>query len=126
MPDELPVEHDRLSVTVTAEEPLTVVTVAGDVDLAVTAHLRAGFDRALEGGPRALVADFSAVPFCDSSGLTALVETHKRAEAAGAAFVVVTRQRALLRPLSLLGLDSVLTVRPTLEEARALISDGSR
>ena len=107
-----------LSVSVTATGADTVVIVAGEIDLAVSESLRRGLEEELRLGPPALIADLTEVSFCDSSGFTALVQIRGQAEDAGIPFILVTRERALLRPLALLGLDSVFNVHPTLDSAR--------
>lgn len=107
-----------LDISVTASGTDTVVTVSGEIDLAVSADLRRAMEEELLFTPAALIADLSTVSFCDSSGFTALVQVRTKAEEAGVPFVIVTRERALLRPMSLLGLDAVFTVHPTLDSAR--------
>lgn len=107
-----------LDISVTASGTDTVVTVSGEIDLAVSADLRRAMEEELLFTPAALIADLSTVSFCDSSGFTALVQVRAKAEEAGVPFVIVTRERALLRPMSLLGLDAVFTVHPTLDSAR--------
>jgi anti-sigma B factor antagonist len=106
------------AVAVTATDADTVVTVAGEIDLTVSESLRRSMEEELRLGPAALIADLTEVSFCDSSGFTALVQVRAQAEEAGILFILVTRERALLRPLALLGLDSVFNVHPTLDSAR--------
>ncbi|EMD24231.1 STAS domain-containing protein [Amycolatopsis azurea] len=107
-----------LDISVTTSSADTVVTVSGEIDLAVSDGLRKALEEELRFTPAALIADLSAVTFCDSSGFTALVQIRTQAEKAGVPFVLVTQERALLRPMSLLGLDSVFNVHPTLDSAR--------
>lgn len=107
-----------LAVTVTATDADTVVTVAGEIDLAVAESLRHSLEEELRLGPSALIADLTGVSFCDSSGFTALIQILAEAQDAGIPFILVTRERALLRPLALLGLDAVFIVHPTLASAR--------
>ncbi|MBB5857428.1 STAS domain-containing protein [Amycolatopsis umgeniensis] len=107
-----------LDISVTASGADTVVTVSGEIDLAVSDRLRRALEEELRFTPAALVADLSAVTFCDSSGFTALVQIRAKAEEAGIPFILVTQERALLRPMSLLGLDAVFNVHPTLDSAR--------
>ena len=107
-----------LDVSVTASDVDTVVTVSGEIDLAVSDGVRQSLEDELRFAPPALIADLSEVSFCDSSGFTALVQTRAKAEEAGIPFVLVTQERALLRPMSLLGLDAVFNVHPTVASAR--------
>lgn len=107
----------ELTTTATA----TVVKVAGEVDAAVSGRLTEELTTAVDAG-LPVVADLSGVTFCDSTGLTALIHTHRSAEAAGTKFVIATEQRAVLRPLSLLGLTELLEIHPDVETARAAVA----
>jgi anti-sigma B factor antagonist len=99
----------------------TVLTVAGEVDAAVSGELTDRLAAAVGTGAPVIV-DFSGVTFCDSTGLTALIHAHRAAEAAGTPFAIVTEQRAVLRPITLLGLGALLRIHPTVEAARAALA----
>ncbi|EME60869.1 STAS domain-containing protein [Amycolatopsis decaplanina] len=107
-----------LDISITASATDTVVTVSGEIDLGVSDDLRRALDEELRFTPAALIADLSAISFCDSSGFTVLVQIRTKAEEAGVPFIIVTQERALLRPMALLGLDAVFIVHPTLDSAR--------
>ena len=85
------------AVAVTSTDRETLLSGAGEIDSAVSEDLRTRLTTAVEAGKPVLL-DLSAVTFCDSSGLTALIHGHTTAEAAGTEFVLVTAQRAILRP----------------------------
>ncbi|WP_239154939.1 STAS domain-containing protein [Amycolatopsis sp. FDAARGOS 1241] len=106
-----------LDITAMSGSGTTIVTAAGEIDTAVSDALRDQLATELEARPKVLVADLSEVPFCDSSGLSALIDIRNRAGEAGVVFRIVTQQRGLLRPITLLHLDSVLEIHPTLEAA---------
>ncbi|MFD5249378.1 STAS domain-containing protein [Amycolatopsis sp. NPDC058340] len=111
-----------LDISITASATDTVVTVSGEIDLGVSDDLRRALDEELRFKPASLIADLSAVTFCDSSGFTVFVQIRAKAEEAGVPFILVTQERALLRPMSLLGLDAVFTVHPTLDSARDVLT----
>ncbi|MFI8293679.1 STAS domain-containing protein [Streptomyces sp. NPDC085614] len=71
------------AVTVVASpgEAHTRVHVAGEIDLDSAGHLRVALMRALSAAPAGtgLVLDMSAVTFCDSSGLNALLRLRQQA-----------------------------------------------
>lgn len=98
---------------VTTTSEATVVTAFGDLDLAVTDRLVALLEREVLLAPPALVFDASAVTFCSARVLTILVGT----ASAGVPFAVVGRSRPLLRPISVLGLDRLLPVYWSVDEA---------
>lgn len=112
-----------IEITSTATE--TLVSAVGEIDSAVSARLSDQLAAAVATG-RHVVVDLSAVTFCDSSGLTALIRGHTAAEAAGTKFLVVTEQRAITRPIALLGLADVLRILPDLAAARAALGPGGQ
>src|ERR1700732_4349244 len=63
-----------------------VVAAPEEIDITNAAGLRAGLLKAagLEAaGDQAFVVDMTRTRFCDSAGISALIEAHKRAQAAG-------------------------------------------
>ena len=55
-----------------------VVVLSGEVDLATSAEVRACAETLVAGGARHLTFDFSAVTFCDSTGLAVLAGLMQR------------------------------------------------
>lgn len=101
-----------------------VVTVAGEIDIHTVDRLRSAVAEGLgrvadgqDGGPP-LVIDLTDVTFLGSRGLTALVEASKAAERRREPLrVVVDHTRPVIRPIELSGLDDVLALYRTVEEA---------
>jgi anti-anti-sigma factor len=102
-------------VTTTAEA--AVLSATGELDISVIGHFAGLIERELVLRPRVLVVDASAVTFCAARALTLLINTAADAHAAGVPFAVVTRSRAVLRPLAVLGLERVLPVHGDLAGA---------
>ncbi|MFR9805255.1 STAS domain-containing protein [Pseudonocardia sp. RS010] len=102
-----------LSVDVERLEGVTVVAIAGEVDL-VTA---AGFDETLQAelaaGPGVLVLDLTGVEFFTSVGLTAVALAQRWADERGVALRVVADSRRVLRPLQITGMDTTLALYPS-------------
>lgn len=71
-------------VTGDAENGVTVVQVAGELEMINGQALQVRVDSVLRTGVRRLVLDLSEVPFCDSAGVAALVLALRRAREAGA------------------------------------------
>ncbi|WP_187414490.1 STAS domain-containing protein [Nonomuraea sp. PA05] len=107
---------ERLRITETElDSHVTVVTVSGELDMDTCPLLQSALARAL---PRVAI-DLGALTSADSYGLTVLLATHRHAlELGGLALVCATGDlmRAVFRQR---GLDRVLELRPTLEEAVA-------
>lgn len=99
-----------------------VVRVIGELDIATTLQLEEALATAEAGsGAAGLVVDLTATSFCDSTGMTAVLRAHKRAEKERRALVVVCpeRNREVTRVLRLLGFDGILEVHDDLEAAVA-------
>jgi anti-sigma B factor antagonist len=106
-----------LRITSHAEGGVRVVEAAGEVDLVTAPALRTALTNALDESPGGLcVVDLTGVTFLDSAGLTTLIEVNQRAHSLR---VVVGSNRPVIRPIQLTGLDGVLALYSTLEEALA-------
>ncbi|WP_328451904.1 MULTISPECIES: STAS domain-containing protein [unclassified Amycolatopsis] len=101
----------------TATADAAVLSATGELDISVIGHFAGLLERELAFRPRALVVDASAVTFCAARALTVLLNSAADAQAAGVPFAVVTRSRAVLRPLSVLGLERALPLHADLAEA---------
>ncbi|MEA5363536.1 STAS domain-containing protein [Amycolatopsis sp., V23-08] len=110
-----PAPVGTFAVTTTADS--TVVSATGELDVSVIGHFTGILERELGLRPRVLVVDASAVTFCAARALTVLINAASDAHAAGVPFAVVTRSRAVLRPLTVLGLERVLPVHGDLAAA---------
>ncbi|MEU7220219.1 STAS domain-containing protein [Nocardia iowensis] len=107
-----------MTTTVAAQDGATVLTVAGEVDLATAPALESSIETILNGKPSALIIDLSAVSFLASAGMAVLVATHQRAGDA-TAIAVVADGPATSRQLKMTSLDQVFAVYSTLQEALA-------
>jgi len=106
-----------------------VVTAPEEIDITNAAGLRAGLlegaglDAAGSGyeavGHRAFVVDMTRTRFCDSAAIAALIEAHKRAQAAGGQMLLALSGAAVPRIFELTGIDRVIPTFPSLEEALA-------
>lgn len=97
-----------------------IVKVAGEIDVLTIDRFRAavstGFDRLPGGG--ILVVDLTDVTFLGSPGLQALVDATRAASQRREPLrIVVDATRPVIRPIKLTGLDDVLALFHTVEEA---------
>lgn len=97
-----------------------VVTVSGEIDVLTVDRLRAavaaGFDQLPDRA--ALVIDLTDVTFLGSAGLQALVEATRAARRRREPLsIVVDHARPVIRPIELAGLDDVLALFHTLDQA---------
>jgi anti-sigma B factor antagonist len=98
-----------------------VLAVRGEVDLSTGGRLAESAGEVLrEAGGRPVVLDMLDVEFLSSSGLGVLVSLNDEARAAGTSLrVVVDRDRPVMRPIRTMGLDDVLALYGTVDEAVA-------
>lgn len=107
----------EFTVTTSERAGCAVVAASGELDAHAAPVLQAELDplAARTGAP--LVIDLTDVGFIDSTGLGVLVTTLKHVrEADGTLDVVVTSPR-VLKVLALTGLDVVIPLHATLDEA---------
>jgi anti-sigma B factor antagonist len=109
------------SVTVTARQidNIVVLKVVGELDLAAAPHLEAAVAYALDDPDAvAVVVDLTAVTFLSSSGITILITAHQDAvQRRRPLRVVIGRCRIVVRALQLSGVDWLLALYDTLEQA---------
>lgn len=97
----------------------SVVEVVGEVDATSVEQLRPELNRLADAGRIRVILDLSGVTFLDSSGLGALVSCHRRLQLLGGRLRLVCRNDLVLRVFRLTGLDKVMPISATLEEALA-------
>jgi anti-sigma B factor antagonist len=95
-----------------------VIHVTGELDLASSPILDELLSET-ESMAEPLVLELTGVTFMGSSGLELLMKHGERCRAAGRTMLVVANSRAVLRPISLTGLTTAVTLVSTLADALA-------
>ncbi len=103
--------------TVEQRGDVTVVSCAGEVDIATAGLLRSRVTEALVDGSGDLVVVLDDVTFLDSLGLGALISAHKRARVLQGSFTIVCTSRPVLRVFHATAMHRVFRVVDTLDEA---------
>jgi anti-sigma B factor antagonist len=93
--------------------------MSGELDLATARPLQEAARTATADGYEVLVFDLSRLDFMDSTGLHLLAEAHRAMAAKGQQAVVVCSSPMLLIVFELTGLDRLLTIVATREQALA-------
>ena len=93
----------------------TVLHVAGELDMATAPSLEEALVGA--GFEQRIVIDLSACTFVDSSAVRVLVASARDSAAANGSLALVAPDPGILRVLEISGVDTMLPVHPTLEEA---------
>ena len=107
----------EISFPVEAVQGVSVVTAPEEIDVANAAGLRAALLEAAGSGRALVVVDMSRTRFCDSAGLNALVAAARRAWAEGGEVRLVIVGEAVARIVALTGVDRVIPICASLEEA---------
>ncbi len=94
---------NTITVEVTDAQRATLVSVAGEVDLATADRLTAA-GRDLPAGPTPVVLDLERVSFMDSSGMRCLLDFSRTVEEAGRPLALLRPSAAVTRLLDLVDL----------------------
>jgi anti-sigma B factor antagonist len=106
-------------------EDVFVVRVTGEVDMSHEEELRAELHQAVEADAKGIVVDLTECEFIDSSGIRALLlsrQEKQQADGGSESLAVAASSDQILRILGVMGLDQVIPVRPTVEEAATALS----
>lgn len=115
MPDHFD-SNPLLMCTETWHDTTVVISSSGAVDMLTVPGLTDLITTAMDKQPSAVIIDLTETTFFASCGMSALVETHEQLPP-GVPLIVVADGPVTRRPLELVGLGSVLTIRPTLDTA---------
>lgn len=108
---------ELLTVVIEDRDGVVVVGVTGELDYSSSAVLRRTLDE-LTLGDDPSVVDLGGLDFIDSSGLGCLVRAHRKARVLQRSLAVVCPpESAALRLLQVTGLDHVLRVFASVEDA---------
>ena len=99
---------------------VAVVAVSGTVDMLTSPQLGEAISAVAEQSPMSVIVDLTKTEFLASSGLSVLIQAHTDLTPA-ARFAIVADGPTTSRPIKLLGLDKVLAVYPTLDDALTVI-----
>lgn len=100
-----------------------VVKWPAEIDITLADDAREALLSVLNQGAVGLVVDMTATTFCDSAGITALGRAARRAAATDATMRLAVASPAVLRVFSLVGIDRLIDIHPSVEEARASLPD---
>jgi anti-sigma B factor antagonist len=97
---------------------LAVLVMGGELDYEVSPQMRARLVGAIKAGRRRLVLDLSDVTFIDSTAIGVIAGAVERLdEAGGGSLAVVCTHEKVLQILEITGLDSVITLYRSRDEA---------
>jgi anti-anti-sigma factor len=94
-----------------------VVTVSGEIDLAVAPVVRDELGTLIARQPQGIIVDVSDVPFMDSSGLNVFIVAFKALREYHGRLAIVASNAPIVRLFEIAGLSGMLNVVPTREAA---------
>ena len=106
------------------DEDARVFAITGEVDLLAAPELKQRIARAIEGGARRVVIDLTGASLLDSTALGVLVGAMRRLRLRDGDLAVASRDPAILRLLAITGLDDLIPVAGTPDEALAALAAG--
>jgi anti-sigma B factor antagonist len=102
-----------------------IVRVSGELDISHEQELRTELDGGLAGSQGGVVVDLTDCAFIDSTGVRALLlcrEAQRENGAGEGKIAIASGKSQIVRILSVMGLDKVIPIRPTVVEAAAALS----
>jgi anti-sigma B factor antagonist len=106
-----------LSVSSSEQGAVTIVHVAGEIDVYTAPLLREVLDKQVAAGRTDLVVDLEKVTFMDSTGLGVLVGRLKLVRGQNGTLRIVSAQERILKVFKITGLDKFFHIYPTVDEA---------
>ena len=116
-------DKDDFSTHESEVEGLAVVAVSGSVDMLTAPGLTEAIDSALAKKPKGLIVDLLRVEFLGSAGISVLMKTRDNLGET-IPFCVVADGPATHRPLTLLGINELMSVCRRLDDAVGKLTDG--
>ncbi len=107
----------ELQVEVRTNGGVSVVDVAGEVDLYTVPRLEEALARAAAGTPPLVVVDLTRTTYLDSTALRVLTAALKRAREREGEFALVSTQPKIAKLFSITGLDQLFPLCATEDEA---------
>jgi anti-sigma B factor antagonist len=99
---------------------VAILVVGGEVDFEVSPQLKARLMRAIKGGSRRLILDLTDVTFIDSTAIGVIAGTvEKLDEMGGGSLAVVSGHEKVIQIFEITGLDNLMTIHPSRDEALA-------
>ncbi len=100
-----------------SHDTYTVLSVAGEIDIATAPSLRMQLLDLIEQAKISLIVDLEAVDFLDSTGLGVLVSALKRVRGVQGDLALVCTRPHILKVFDITGLSRVFAIHETIDAA---------
>jgi anti-sigma B factor antagonist len=104
------------------DEHTQVVRAQGELDLYAAPEFKRRLAHTIEAGKTRIVVDLTEAAFMDSTALGVLIGALKRLRVRDCALAVASEQPTILRILGITGMDQVLELHATADEALAAVA----
>jgi anti-sigma B factor antagonist len=105
-------------------EDVAIVTVSGELDLALSVKLTPRLNEAIRSPARAVVIDLEAVSLVDSSGIALLLSAYRRLDQAGRRLAIACPVGPARRAFEVTALDRQLPMHESRADALAAVAAG--
>src|SRR6476661_2372074 len=106
--------QQRFEVRESWSDRIVILSVRDAVDMLSAPELTEAICGALDKAPAGLIIDLTDVNFLASVGMSVLMAAQEAADALSLRLGIVAHGAATSRPITLLGIDAILTLYPTL------------
>ena len=96
-----------------------LVSVRGEIDLFTAPEFKQHVNTALDSGCSLLIVDLGGATFIDSSSLGIIIAAHRQVGSQGGRLVVACDVENILSTFRITGLDGMLEILPTRDDALA-------
>jgi anti-sigma B factor antagonist len=101
-----------------------LIAVHGELDLFTTPELRTRINDMIDDGTRELIVDLSETAFVDSTGLGVLLAALKRIRSCDGELVIIDASSNVMRTFKVAGVDQILTIVRSYDQASAALDNG--
>lgn len=98
-----------------------IVALSGEVDLYTAPRFKDDLVGIINEGARDVIIDLAKVTFIDSTALGVIISGVKRLHEVGGRLFIVAATRPVAKILAITGLDKVLSIYPTRDDALAAL-----
>lgn len=112
-----------INITKESEHGIYIIKVEGDVDASSSIHLDKAISDAVEKGQKNIVIDCTNLQYISSAGLGVFMSYIQDFEDSGSKFVLFGMSKKVANVFEILGLDQLLTIVDTKDQAISVIND---
>jgi len=108
-----------VEITTATRDGATILSITGRIDTATAPTLEQAINKAIDGGNRNILLNFSAVTYISSGGLRVLLATAKKLKQPGDKYALCSLVAEVHKILKLAGFTTIFSIYPSEGEALA-------